>query len=208
MIGFLKLLCRQMNYYMTDIRLLHTLFTLPFGVIAIILSWEQVALRINQVILIFLTFFASRSYAMGWNRICDRHFDRANPRTAQRMIPANKLSLSWAICFTSISGVLVVVFSTLIQHDLWPYACVLLILFTGYSYMKRIHLLVHVYLGICLGLLPIAVTIALGASLTPSIYLLALAITIWVTGFDILYALQDKEFDHRTQLHSVPSRLG
>ena len=203
MAGFAK----QLYYYLVDIKLLHTLFTLPFVIVTFAIT-DPAKLSIIPMALILLAFLFARSYAMGMNRLLDRHIDASNPRTQRRMLPSQKLRVLSSKQLVLSSGCLFVLISTLIHGWLVIPACLLLGLFTGYSYFKRIHWLVHFYLGLCLGLLPFAITIALSSPITPSVTLLGVAIFAWVSGFDVLYALSDQNFDRQAKLHSLPAVHG
>ncbi len=150
----------------------------------------------------------ARNAAMAFNRYLDRHIDAVNPRTAMRDIPAGKVTPSQALAFTIINCILFVIatwFINLICFSLSPVALAVVL---GYSYTKRFTPLCHLILGLGLGLAPLgAYMVVAGAfHIVPIFY--ALAVLFWVAGFDIIYALQDEEFDREHQLSSIPAWLG
>jgi 4-hydroxybenzoate polyprenyltransferase len=185
----------------------HSVFALPFALTGALLAvrgwpgWWPLAWIVVAMV-------AARSAAMTFNRIADLPFDALNPRTRMRALPAGRLSLSFAIGFTIIScGVFVVAAAELnrLALELSPLAlaCIL-----GYSYAKRFTWLSHLALGVCLGISPIAAWIALRGDLQNGILLLGGAVTLWVAGFDVIYACQDVDFDRRQGLASFPCRFG
>ncbi|HMO36836.1 MAG TPA: UbiA-like polyprenyltransferase, partial [Gemmatales bacterium] len=155
----------------------------------------------------------ARSFAMAINRLVDREYDAANPRTAKRHLPAGLLSVG-SVRFFAAACFLGFVICTLHfwvwNENLWPlYLSVPILLFiAGYSYTKRYTALCHVWLGFSLMLEPIATWLAITGSLAWPPVLLGLAVLFWVTGFDILYATQDVDFDRKAKLHSIPAALG
>jgi 4-hydroxybenzoate polyprenyltransferase len=151
---------------------------------------------------------AARSCAMGFNRIVDREFDAKNPRTAIRELPSGQMSVQAAVALTSLAAVLFVGLSFLL-NPLCGWLCpVALAVVCGYSYAKRFTALVHLWLGVALGLAPVAVWIGLTGTVGAPALVLAAAVLTWVAGFDILYSLQDEEFDRSSRLHSIPQALG
>lgn len=185
----------------------HSVFALPFaltGALLAVRGWPTW----RQILWIIVAMVGARSAAMTFNRIVDRKLDALNPRTQSRALPAGQLSPGFAVGFTLLSCALLV----LAAYELNPLAfklspLALAILFV-YSYTKRFTLLSHLILGMCLGMSPIAAWIALRGDLSVSILLLGAAVTLWVAGFDIIYACQDVEFDHALGLYSLPRRYG
>jgi 4-hydroxybenzoate polyprenyltransferase len=204
---------------LSDIKLHHSVFALPFAVLGAFLAlpaspdWPRFA---GQLALIIICMFFARTWAMLVNRIADRRFDADNPRTARRPLASGALSLRAALTTASSSAgaFLLCCGSFLLFFDNpWPLILGLptLLWIAFYSFTKRFTALCHVFLGGALAASPVAAAIAIDPAAlahTPSIWLLAGMVLCWVAGFDILYALQDLDFDRRTRLHSVPAALG
>jgi 4-hydroxybenzoate polyprenyltransferase len=151
---------------------------------------------------------AARSCAMAFNRWADAELDAANPRTKSRAIPAGLLSREFVLGFTLLTG-LVFVLATAALNRLTLYLSPLvLVVLLGYSYTKRITRWSHLVLGLALGLAPTAAWIAVRGALDPRILVLTCAVTLWVGGFDVLYACQDYEHDRAAGLHSLPQAIG
>lgn len=206
------------------IRFSHTLFALPFALLAAVMAWTVPAPNGDRptfcglhLVGILICMVCARSAAMAQNRIADRKIDAANPRTQSRHLPAGLLSLRSVILFT-IGATVGFIAGTALFLPNWLPIClsvpVLLFLF-GYSYAKRFTVLAHFWLGAALMLTPISAWIALRgetviqypADLLPAV-LLGVSVLLWVAGFDIIYACQDAEFDAKTHLRSVPARFG
>jgi len=198
---------RKLKTTLEMIKVEHSVFALPFALTGAMLavdgwpSWRQ-------VFWIVVAMMGARSAAMTFNRIADREFDARNPRTDKRALPAGHLTLRFAVAFTAFSAALLVLAAwelNPLAFKLSPVALALLLL---YSYTKRFTLLSHVILGMCLGLSPVAAWIALRGDVSWAVIILGVAVTLWVAGFDIIYACQDIEFDHSVGLHSVPKKFG
>ena len=196
------------------IRFSHTLFALPFAILGAALASRTPTGWIGagrDWLGIVLCMVAARSAAMAFNRLVDREIDAANPRTANRHLPAGRLSTRAVILFTLASS-LAFVGSTLLFLPRNPWPLILsgpvLAWLLGYSSAKRFTSLAHAWLGAALMLAPIAAWIAIRGALDwPPIWL-GLAVLAWVTGFDIIYSCQDASFDRAAGLHSLPGRLG
>src|SRR6266496_5263902 len=197
------------------IRFSHTLFALPFALLAAALAWADEPFRWQDLVGILLCMVFARSAAMAFNRVVDRHIDAKNPRTAMRHLPAGTLSVTLVWLFTLVCCVGFVA-STLLfifrePANPWPLylAGPVLLFVLGYSLAKRFTSLAHFWLGAALALAPVAAWIAVKGMtdlLPPA--LLGGAVLFWVGGFDILYACQDAAFDRAAGLHSVPARVG
>jgi 4-hydroxybenzoate polyprenyltransferase len=188
----------------------HSVFALPFALVGALLAaraggrWPT----IWQLVWIIVAMVGARSAAMTMNRIADVEYDRRNPRTARRALATGELSLGFAWAFTvAASAVLVIAAWQLNRLALELSPLALAILFF-YSYTKRFTSWSHIVLGFCLGISPAAAWIAVRGSLDPRILILCAAVTLWVGGFDVLYACQDVDFDRSAGLHSVPKRFG
>ena len=153
--------------------------------------------------------FGARSAAMTFNRIVDRRFDAANPRTAQRELPSGKLSVSFAWAFFIASLALFEIAAYSLNWLTFALSPVALIAVLGYSYAKRYTSFAHLILGLSLAISPSAAWIAVRGTLDSEVpLLLSLLVMMWTAGFDVLYACQDYEFDVKAGLRSIPSRYG
>jgi 4-hydroxybenzoate polyprenyltransferase len=196
------------------IRFSHTVFALPFALTGAALAWNRPpGFQFGQLLGILLCMVFARSAAMAFNRIADRRFDAANPRTAGRHLPAGLLSPGTVWLFTGccIVGFLLSTTIFLAYKNPWPvYLAVPVLLFIGaYSYTKRFTALAHFWLGGSLMLAPLAAWIAIrGLADLQVPMLLGAVVLFWVAGFDILYACQDVDFDRTAKLRSVPAALG
>jgi len=200
------------------VRFSHTLFALPFALTAAALAWKRNAdgFRWYQLLGVLLCMAFARSAAMAFNRLVDRRYDAANPRTAARHLPAGLLSPAAVAVFT-VACAAAFVASTLLfglDGNWWPLwlSVPVLAFVCGYSYAKRFTALSHFWLGASLLLAPLAAWIALRglfdlADLATPLTLGG-AVLFWVAGFDILYACQDVDFDRKARLRSVPAALG
>jgi 4-hydroxybenzoate polyprenyltransferase len=199
--------------YLELVRFSHTLFALPFALLGAALAahgpdgWHG---RAQDWIGILVCMALARSAAMAFNRLADRHYDALNPRTASRHIPAGRLSVPAVGLFTVLCSAGFVAATLLFLPNRWPlYLAVPVMLWLlAYSYTKRFTSLSHFWLGISLSLAPIAAWIALKGTIAWPPVLLALAVLLWVAGFDIIYSCQDVEFDRNHGLRSVPEVLG
>lgn len=188
----------------------HSVFALPFALVGALLAaraagglpaWRQIAWIVVAMI-------GARSAAMTMNRIADIEYDRRNPRTANRALPAGQLSISFAWAFAIAASALLVVAAwqlNLLALKLSPVALAILFL---YSYTKRFTSWSHFVLGFCLGISPAAAWIAIRGSLDWRMLILCAAVTLWVGGFDVLYACQDVDFDRAAGLYSIPKKFG
>lgn len=204
---------------LSDIKLHHSVFALPFAVLGAVLAlpadpdWRRFA---GQLTLIVVCMFFARTWAMLVNRIADRRIDADNPRTQRRALASGALSLRAAstTALASSAAFAIACAGFLIFFDNpWPLilAVPTLLWIAFYSYTKRFTALCHVFLGGALAASPLAAAIAIDpASLSahPSIWFLAGMVLCWVAGFDVLYALQDLDFDRESKLHSIPAALG
>ena len=199
--------------YLDMIRFSHTLFALPFALLGAALAahgpdgWHG---RARDWFGILLCMATARSAAMAFNRLADRHFDALNPRTAGRHLPAGVMSVRSVAVFTLVCSLAFVAATVLFLPNRWPlYLSIPVLLWLlSYSYSKRFTSLAHFWLGVSLSLAPIAAWIALRGDLEWPPVLLALAVLLWVSGFDIIYACQDVEFDRSVSLLSIPKTFG
>jgi 4-hydroxybenzoate polyprenyltransferase len=204
---------RRLVHMLEMIRFSHTLFALPFALLAGAMAWltqPRPEFRWRDLLGIVLAMVFARSTAMAVNRLADRRLDALNPRTSSRHLPAGLLSVRSVTLFAITCSAAFVASTLLFLPNRWPlYLSVPLLAFLcGYSYAKRFTSLAHLWLGTALSLAPICAWVALRGDLTWPPVVLSAAVMFWVTGFDIIYACQDREFDVRQRLHSVPARLG
>jgi 4-hydroxybenzoate polyprenyltransferase len=189
----------------------HSVFALPFALVGAMLATRASGGRWPgawQIFWIVVAMVGARSAAMTMNRIADVDYDRRNPRTKMRALPAGQLTLGFAAVFTAIAAVVLVLAAWKLNPlalKLSPIALAMLFL---YSYTKRFTMWSHLVLGFCLGMSPAAAWIAIRGSLDPRMLILCAAVTLWVGGFDVLYACQDVEFDSQAGLFSIPKRFG
>lgn len=190
-----------------DIKLAHSVFAMPFAMAAFVVGRLPLP-DVRRTALLAVCMVTARSFAMGMNRYLDRHIDRVNPRTQGRMIPKGEMTAGQALGW-SLAAAFAFAAGAFQLSPLAGYCAVpLLAILMAYSFMKRLSWTTHWYLGFCLGLAPIAVEIAMIGEVTWPIVLMGLAVTFWTAGFDILYSLQDMEFDRAHGLRSVPGRFG
>jgi len=200
----------RIKTFLEMIKFSHTVFAFPFALMGAILASlvNGAAPTLMQIVWICLAMVGARSGAMGLNRIIDAKIDAKNPRTAQRHIPAGKVSMREAWVFVSMAFLLLLFSAWMLNPLCFMLSPVALFFLALYSYCKRFTALAHVVLGICLAAAPIGAWIALRGDLSWQVVVLGLAVLFWVAGFDILYALQDLDFDKAQGLHSIPSKLG
>lgn len=186
----------------------HTLFALPFAFLGAVLAADGLP-TVWQIVWITVAMFGARSAAMTFNRIIDRKFDAANPRTANRELPSGKLSVNFAWAFFIVSLLL---FETAAYSLNWlnfSLSPVALVFVLGYSYAKRYTAFAHLILGAALAISPTAAWIAVRGAIDSEVpLLLSLLVLMWTAGFDVLYACQDYEYDKKAGLRSIPARFG
>ena len=185
----------------------HSIFSLPFIFIAMVVAadgWFGFWLLLLGV----LAALSARNFAMGVNRYADRDIDAKNPRTASRPNVDGRLDSSSILIFIGVNAFIFVVVSYMVNSLAFSLSLPILAVLASYSYFKRFSSLAHVILGISLGLAPIAGVVAVSAEIPLWSVLLSLGVLFWVAGFDLLYSLQDIEFDTDEGLHSIPSRYG
>lgn len=199
---------RNLRTTLEMIKIEHTLFALPFALLGAVLGARGLP-SAWQLLWITLAMVGARSAAMAFNRIADRKYDAANPRTSGRAIPAGALSLQFAWAFTLAAAALFFVAAAMLNRLTLLLAPVALLSVFFYSYTKRFTSLSHLVLGWCLSIAPTGAWIAVrGAIDSPVPLLLSLVVLLWTAGFDVLYACQDYEFDRATGLRSTPARVG
>jgi 4-hydroxybenzoate polyprenyltransferase len=185
----------------------HSVFSLPFIFIAMIVA-SKGWFGFKLLLLGSLAAISARNAAMGFNRYVDRTYDVMNPRTSGRPSVDGRLSAVSIAIFTAVNALAFVGVSYLV-NDLAFYVSVpVLLVLLSYSYFKRFSSMAHIVLGVSLGLAPIAGAIAVSATIPLWSIFLSVGVVFWVAGFDLLYSLQDMEFDRVRGLHSIPSKYG
>jgi len=196
--------------YLSLVKFSHTVFAMPFALIGFSLgvAKDEFDFSIRLLLLVILCMIFARNAAMGFNRLADRRFDALNPRTKDREIPAGIIGEKAAAAFIIINAILFIIAAGFINRLTLFLSPVALLVILGYSLTKRITALCHFILGLGLSLAPIGAYISVTGSfnLTPLIF--SFIVLTWVSGFDIIYALQDDEFDKSNRLHSLPSATG
>ena len=200
----------KISGYLSLVKFSHTVFALPFALIgfflalnfnAVLFSWQLFA-----KVLLCMVF--ARTAAMAFNRYADREIDKQNERTASREIPAGIIKANTALLLTAVSSMLFIVTCWFINPLCFYLSPVALLVTLGYSYTKRFTSLSHIILGLGLSLAPVGAYIAVTGKFHLLPIPLSIAVLTWVAGFDIIYALQDVEFDRKQKLFSIPAHVG
>jgi 4-hydroxybenzoate polyprenyltransferase len=202
---------RKIKIFLDMIKFEHTIFALPFAFMGAVLGSVTILGHLptwSDIGWIVLAMVGARSAAFGLNRVIDKVIDGKNPRTVTRAIPAGLLSSKEVLAFIVISFALFIYAASQLHPlalKLMPVAVIFLV---GYSYTKRFTWLCHFVLGVTIGLAPLGGWVAVTGSIDYKAIIFFLTVALWTTGFDIIYACQDLEFDRKEGLHSVPSRFG
>ncbi|HWZ14920.1 MAG TPA: UbiA-like polyprenyltransferase [Mucilaginibacter sp.] len=199
-----------MKKYLSLVTFSHTIFAMPFAIIGFFLAVTTTSFRFDWVklVLMVLCMVFARNSAMAFNRYLDRDVDAKNPRTKQRDIPAGRISPTSALTFTIINCVLFIAATWFINSLCFYLSPVALLVVLGYSATKRFTALCHMVLGLGLSLAPIGAYLAVTGVFNIVPLFFSFAVLCWVSGFDIIYALQDEDFDRDQHLHSIPAYLG
>ncbi len=199
-----------LSNYLSLVKFSHTIFALPFAMVGLFsaVTIYQGQLTVKIILLILAAMVLARNTAMAFNRFIDRDIDAKNPRTSMREIPSGQISNRSAILFININAILFVAVCYFINSLAFYLSPVALIVIIGYSLFKRFSWLCHIILGLALSIAPVGATIAVLGHITPFSLYLAGIVICWVSGFDILYALQDRDFDKSNSLKSIPTFLG
>lgn len=194
--------------YLSLVKFSHTIFAMPFALLSFTYAWmtaEHSSVLWVVLLQVVACMVFARNVAMGFNRWADRKIDAENPRTAMREIPAGKISSRGAVVFIVINALLFVATTITINPLCAWLSPVALFVVMFYSYCKRFTALAHIVLGISLGIAPVGAYMAVTGTTVVECWLLAVVVMSWCAGFDIIYALQDAEFDRKRGLHSIPS---
>jgi 4-hydroxybenzoate polyprenyltransferase len=203
--------------YLSLIKFSHTIFAMPFALIGFALGYRSLSMEsgapdayalLVKLSLVIACMVFARSAAMAFNRFLDRAIDARNPRTAAREIPAGILSANQVLWFTVFNGIAFIACTWFINRLCFLLSPIALFVVLFYSYTKRFTALCHLVLGLGLSLAPIGAYLAVRGEFDWLPLLFSLAVLSWVSGFDVIYALQDEEFDKKESLHSIPAMIG
>jgi 4-hydroxybenzoate polyprenyltransferase len=200
MTGKIKLLLEMIKFE-------HTIFALPFAFTGAVLAANGMPPWVT-LFWITVAMVGARSAAMGYNRLVDREFDAVNPRTKDRALPLGLVTPRQVIIFTAVSSLLLVAASFMLNRLAFFLSPLALAVVFFYSYTKRFTAFSHAFLGLAISLAPIGAWIAVTGRLDAPALVLGIAVLFWLVGFDVLYALQDVEFDNNAGLHSIPRLVG
>ena len=185
----------------------HTIFSFPFIFVAMVVAangwfgWRLLFLGAMAAV-------SARNFAMGVNRFLDRDIDALNPRTKNRPSVDGRVSTSAMLIFIAINAAIFIIVAYFINSLAFKLSVPILLILGAYTLFKRFSALAHIILGISLGLAPIAGAVAVLGAIPAWVVVLSIGVTFWVAGFDLLYSLQDMEFDRKHNLHSIPAKLG
>jgi 4-hydroxybenzoate polyprenyltransferase len=199
-----------MKKYFSLVLFAHTIFAMPFAFIGFFLAISVTDQEFNwlKLVLMVLCMIFARNAAMAFNRYLDSAIDARNPRTAIRDIPSGKISSNEALIFTIVNSILFILTTLLINKLCFYLSPIALAVVLGYSFTKRFTPLCHLILGLGLALAPIGAYLVVAGEFAMLPLYFSLAVLCWVSGFDIIYALQDEEFDRENNLNSIPAWLG
>jgi 4-hydroxybenzoate polyprenyltransferase len=199
-----------MKKYLSLVTFSHTIFAMPFAFIGFFLAVTTTnhTFEWQKLLLMVMCMVFARNSAMAFNRYLDREIDAKNPRTKVRDIPAGRLTANAALTFTTINCALFIISTWFINPLCFYLSPVALIVVLGYSFTKRFTALCHMVLGLGLSLAPIGAYLVVTGQFAVLPIFFSLSVLCWVSGFDIIYALQDEDFDRSEKLHSIPAYLG
>ena len=205
-------LIKKLNDFNELVMFKHSIFSLPFIFIAMVVSSGQVNgsawFGLKLFILGILAALSARNFAMGFNRYMDRDIDALNPRTVNRPNVDGRISSLQILIFTLSNALGFILVAYFVNNLAFQLSIPILFVIGSYSYFKRFSYLAHLILGISLGLAPIAGVVAVSETIPFWAVLLSIGVMFWVAGFDLLYSLQDIDVDKKLGLHSIPSRFG
>ncbi|MGH7853455.1 MAG: UbiA-like polyprenyltransferase [Candidatus Binatia bacterium] len=203
----------KINDYGSLVRFSHTVFALPFALSSVALAWPKHPVTVWTLVWILVAMVGARTAAMGFNRLADRKFDALNPRTKEWELPRATVKIGEAAALTGAAALIFVIAAYQLNWMCFVLSPLALAIVFFYSFTKRFTWASHLFLGLALAIAPIGAWLAAVAGpidiaeLTTPIYL-GLAVVFWLAGFDIIYSLQDREFDRSHGLYSIPVRFG
>lgn len=197
---------KQVKVIFELIKFQHTIFALPFALISMLVCVEGLP-PFRVIFWILVAMVSARSSAMAFNRLIDLKFDALNPRTQDWPLPRGKITIKTVWIFTVIMAVIFIFSASRLNKVAFYLAPLALAILYFYSFTKRFTWLTHIFLGLCLGIAPVGVWIAITSQIALPPLVLGLVVLLWVAGFDIIYATQDVEFDKKYHLHSMVVRF-
>ncbi len=197
----------RIRTFLEMVKFSHTIFALPFALMAALLAADGLP-SIWKILWIIIAMAGARTGAMGANRLLDAEIDARNPRTKERALPAGLIDAKQVLLLTCSSYLIFIFAAAMLNSFCLHLAPYIIIVLTAYSVAKRYTIYTHYILGFCLGLAPVGAWIAITGSLALTPLVLGFAVGCWVSGFDLLYSLQDIEFDQEEGLHSIPVAIG
>jgi 4-hydroxybenzoate polyprenyltransferase len=209
----MAMLLQKLRNYAGLVRFSHTVFALPFAFASLVLAWPSHPITLRTILWILVCMIGARTAAMGFNRLADRKFDAVNPRTQAWELPKGTVKTWEAVLLTIVASIIFVFGAYQLNWTCFILSPVALAVIFFYSLTKRFTWASHLFLGVALSLAPIGAWLAVTGSPLDLKDLviplcLGLAVVFWLAGFDIIYSLQDREFDRAQGLHSIPVRFG
>lgn len=200
----------QVKHYLSLVKFSHTIFAMPFAIVGFLLALTHTGKTFDPQLFFYviLCMVFARSAAMAFNRYADREFDKANPRTFIREIPSGIITPKSALTFVILNCLLFMATTYFINKLCFYLSPIALLVVLGYSFTKRFTPLCHLILGLGLSLAPIGAYLAITGAFNYLPLLFSFAVLFWVSGFDIIYSLQDIDFDMEQKLKSIPVLLG
>ena len=206
-------LLEKVHNYAALVRFSHTVFALPFALASVALAWPKHPVTFRSFLWVVVAMVGARTAAMGFNRLVDKRFDTLNPRTQSWELPQGRVRVSEAVALTTIAALVFIFAAYQLNWICFVLSPVALAIVFFYSLTKRFTWASHIFLGLALAIAPIGAWLAVAqmpinlAELFVPFYL-SLAVVFWLAGFDIIYSLQDREFDRTHGLYSIPVRFG
>lgn len=199
-----------MKKYLSLVVFSHTIFAMPFAVIGFVLGWMTSRAEFSWILFLKMIFcmITARTAAMAFNRIVDAKFDAINPRTSAREIPAGRVSIFAATVVVVVSSLMFILTCYSINKTVFLLSPIALLVVLGYSFTKRFTAGAHLFLGVGLALAPLGAYLVINPVFDLLPILFSGVVIFWVAGFDIIYSLQDVDFDRKNNLYSVPALLG
>ncbi len=204
----MKKIFREIVTFGRMVKFSHTLFAMPFALTSVVLASFEYRVTVYKLVWIVIAMVGARSAAMGFNRIADRKYDATNPRTKNREIPANKISLAKASTFVVIAALVLIAAAYKLNPLCFYLSPVALGVVFFYSFTKRFTWLSHLFLGLGMGLAPVGAWLGIAGEFNLVPIILGLTVVAWGAGFDIIYALQDLDHDEEWGLFSMPKVIG